>query len=166
MSKSKRIVKSAKEKMELVRNPGGALAAQALFRDNKTGVTKGLKVRSRSPLLKPAVFPVGRILSGIFKRTIVCIAGKGEKGRDKLGCLIEIVPDLNSVGVAIPATATLVGPLEITQEGDGTKEGTKFLSPYIGHMVEIEKLDDKIPSKKGQDAWNFLVAISDEKATV
>ncbi len=153
--------KSVKEKMELVANPNGANAALALFRDARSGVSKGLRVKSRSPLLKPAQFPTGRILSGIIKRLITCKVGVGEKkGSIKYGCLIEIVPDLNSVGVAIPATATLMSPLEITQHGEG--DATEFQTPYINHTVEIEKLEDKIPSQKGQSAWNFLVAISEE----
>lgn len=164
MKKGKQVVKTAKQKMELVANPGGASAALALFRDNKSGVSAGLKVKSRSPMLKPAQFPTGRILGGILKRLIRCVAGKNDDGSDKYGCLIEIVPDLNAVGVAIPATATLMGPLEITQHGTGLS--TEFKTPYINHQVEIEKLEDKIPSKKGQDAWSFLVAIGEEPVKV
>ena len=157
-------IKTPKQKMELVANPEGVAAALAMFRRNTDGVSPGLKVKSRSPMLKPSQFPEGRILSGIVKRLIRCVSGKNEDGSDKYGCLIEIVPEMNSVGVAIPATATLSGPLEITQKGAGAS--TEFSTPYIGHTIEIEKLPDKIPSKKGQSAWSFLVALSEKPVIV
>ena len=33
-------------------------------------------------------------------------AGQGDDGKDKAGCLIEIVPSLDAIGYAIPAVAT------------------------------------------------------------
>lgn len=158
--------KSTSEKMALVAQPhGGASTAMSLFKEAGAGVSEGMKVKSRSPMLKPADFPVGRILGGTIKRLIRCVAQAGKTAAGtKYGCLIEIVPDLNTVGVAIPATATLTSALEITESGSG--ESTEFKCPFIGHRVEIEKLEAKIPSKKGQDAWNFLVAVSEKPVTM
>lgn len=127
----------------------------------KTGLSSGMKVKSRSPMLKPDKFPTGQILSGIIKRLITCEAHR-DKDKVKSGCLIEIVPEWNAVGVAIPAVTTIMTALEITSDGDNGM-ATIYSTPYIGHRVEIEKLPERLPSKQGNAAWNFLVAVSEEK---
>lgn len=156
----------AEKRMELVSAPGNTdqLAMSAMFSKGKA-LNKGMTIKSRSPLLKPDLFPVGEIMTGIVKKLITCVAGKNDDGTDKAGCLIEIVPSLDTVGYAIPAVATLMSALEITHVRGSGKEAV-FSTPYLNHTVQIEKMAERIPSKKGQAAWMFLVAVSDEPVTV
>jgi hypothetical protein len=151
--------KTAKQRLELVKNDGGSQGMSAMFKSSG-GLSPGMKVKSRSPLLKPDKFPENQLLSGIFKRIITAHVGKGDDGEDKAGALIEIVPDMNAVGITIPAVATIATALELTHTGEGRE--TVFHSPFLGHRLEIQKLPERIPSRKGQAAWNFLVAISEE----
>lgn len=113
----------------------------------------GTIIKSLSPLIKPAEFPTGIKLVGKFTRLFTTHATK-----EKLGAGIEIIPHGMPVGIAIPATRTLQIALEI----DDAELGDKAKSPYIGRYIIVEKLPNKIPSKQGQDAWNFLVAILPE----
>jgi len=105
-------------------------------------------VISRSPMLKPAQMPLGKAVVGVFTKLITCHPQK-----DKLGNMAEIVPVGSKVGVCIPLTGVLKGALRVTGEGDDAE------SEFVGKEVAIQRLNDKIPSKKGQDAWNFIVAV-------
>jgi len=118
-------------------------------------VKEGFIVKSRSPMIKPAALKKGDAITGVFTKIITCVAGKNDDGTDKPGNLIELVPRGAQVGVAFPVTAVIRGALDITGVGD------KAESPHLGKEVIIQALgeENKIPSKKGQDAWNFIVAI-------
>lgn len=112
-------------------------------------------VKTMAPMIKPKDFPVGKVLVGRFKSIFETKPGKAEDGTDKLGEGIEIVPDGAQLGVAIPAGAVIRRALEI--EGRGAAATSKFL----GKTIAVQKLAEKIPSKKGNDAWNFVIAILD-----
>lgn len=136
----------------------GALATpsamQGGFVDRKEAVLpKGVIIKSFAPLIKPINWPKGKDgvnmrLVGKFVKIFTTQASK-----TKTGLGIEIVPDGAPVGVALPVTATLRTGLAISGEAENAK------SEYMGRYVAIELLDEKLPSKKGQSAWNFVVAI-------
>jgi hypothetical protein len=155
----------ATKRLELVENTGGtdALVNTAMFRAGG-GLDEGMTIKSRSPMLKPDKFPVGQLMTGIIKRLITCIVGQGDAGEDKAGCLVEIVPTLDTVGYAIPAVATISSALDITSTGKG--KDAVFETPYLNHRVQLEKMAERSPSKKGQAAWVFLVAVSDKPVIV
>lgn len=111
------------------------------------------KVVSMAPMLKPQQFPVGVVLVGKFAKIFATKPGKNEDGSDKTGEGFEIMPEGAKVGVALPAVAVLKRALEITGSGDAAT------SPHLGKTVAIQKLAEKIPSKKGNAAWNFIVEI-------
>lgn len=123
--------------------------------DSHASDMKGFVVKSRSPMLKPALIPTGKIIRGIFTKLITCVSALEKDGTKKPGNLIEIVKEGNQIGVAIPLTAVLANALEVTGKGDEAE------SKWLGHEIAIERLADKIPSKQGQDAWNFIVAIKE-----
>jgi len=134
--------------------PSGFVARSAI------APTKGLIVRSMSPMLKPLNWPKidgqNAVLVGTFTKvfdTAEFTEGTGKNAVKKKGTGVEIVPPGAPVGVALPVTATLRTGLEIT--GDG-KAAT---SPFVGRIVEVELLPEKIPSNKGNAAWHFVVAI-------
>jgi hypothetical protein len=84
-------------------------------------------------------------------------AAKGKEAVPaKYGNLIEIVPQGATVGAAVPTVATIKTALEITGEGDDA------VCPFIGYEVVLERLDGRIPSKRGNDAWNFIVALGEK----
>jgi hypothetical protein len=150
-TKSKRGPKGPRLELEQLNN--------SLFKDvDESEFSQPMRILSMSPMIKPDVFPTGKVLSGIFKGCITVIAGKNQDKSDKAGCLIEIVPSLDTLGYSIPAVATIMRALQITSIGEGHE--SKFTSPYINHLVQIRKMPEKIPSKQGQDAWHFLVAVS------
>lgn len=112
---------------------------------------EGAEINSMSPLVRPSEFPVGRVLVGKFTKIFETNPTPKKKGEG-----IEIVPNGSRVGIALPAVATLRTALKI--EG----EGKSATSEYIGRTIAVQLLPNKIPSKKGQDAWHFLVAIYPE----
>lgn len=113
------------------------------------------RVVSMAPMIKPAAFPVGVVLVGKFAKIFATKPGKNDDGSDKTGEGVEIMPDGAKVGIALPAVAVLKRALEITGSGDNAT------SPLLGKTVAIQKLAEKIPSKKGNSAWNFIVEIHD-----
>lgn len=113
----------------------------------------GAKVVSMAPMLKPSAFPVGVVLVGKFAKIFATKPGKNDDGSDKTGEGFEIMPEGAKVGIALPAVAVLKRALEITGSGDAAT------SPHLGKTVAIQKLADKIPSRKGNSAWNFIVEI-------
>lgn len=115
----------------------------------------GAVVKTMAQMVKPRDFPVGKVLVGKFVKIFETRPGKDESGNDKLGEGIEIVPDGAQIGVALPAGAIIRRALEI--EGKGAAATSK----YLGKTIAVQKLPDKIPSKKGNDAWNFVIAILD-----
>jgi hypothetical protein len=126
---------------------------------------EGVIVKSMSPLLKPANWPKidgqNAVLVGVFTKIFVTKSfteGSGKNAVQKDGIGVEIVPVGAPAGIALPVTATLKTGLDITGEG---KEAQ---SPYLGRIVEVELLADKIPSKKGNSAWHFLVGIHPENS--
>jgi hypothetical protein len=134
-------------------------AASAFVSRKSLAPVEGVIVKTMSPMLKPANWPqvdgenavlVGRMTkffkTGEFKRMV------GKKEEIVVGTGVEIIPEGAPVGVSLPVTATLRTGLAV--DGDGADAKSEFL----GRIVEVELLG-KVPSKKGQDAWNFLVAI-------
>jgi hypothetical protein len=145
--------------LSLVPAEKGVNVLTTLFRSKEEAATarpKDVVVKSMSPMLKPAQWPAGAVLVGKFVRLFETHPGNNEDGTPKLGEGIEIVPEGSPVGVSLPAVAVLRTALEISGKG---KEAT---SPFIGRIIEVELLG-KVPSKKGNDAWNFLVSIHPEK---
>lgn len=113
----------------------------------------GVIVKSMSPMIKLEKFPVGKVLVGVFTKCFKAGEFKNEDGTMRPGTGIEIVPKGAPVGIAIPLAATLRTGLEVVGTGNEAK------SQYFGREVAIKKMPDRIPSKKGQDAWNFIVLI-------
>lgn len=114
-------------------------------------------VKTLSPLLSPRDFPVGKVLVGRFTKIF-----ETNPTKDKKGVGIEIVPDGSRTGIALAAVATISQALEI----DDVSKGKQATSPHLGKIIAVQILPDKLPSKKGKDAWNFLVAILTENSTV
>jgi hypothetical protein len=112
---------------------------------------EGIIVKSMSPMIKPADFPVGRVFVGKFTKMFETSPDNKKKGEG-----IEIVPHGAPMGIAVPAVATIRQGLEIT----GT--GTEAKSPYIGRTISIQKMEKRIASKKGQAAWHFIIGIYPE----
>lgn len=124
---------------------------------------EGVIVKSMSPMLKPINWPVidgkNAVLVGVFTKCFKSgefTEGTGKNAVKKNGTGVEIVPAGRPVGAALPLTATLRTGLDVT--GDGAEA----VSPFFGRTVEIELLPEKIPSKKGNAAWHFTVAIYPE----
>jgi hypothetical protein len=137
--------------------------AYTLFTPAGASDVSKFKVKSRSPMIKPGAFPLGMQLRGVIKRLITCevqpavAAAKGKEAVPaKYGNLIEIVPLGGTVGAAVPTVATIKTALEIIGEGDDA------VCPFIGYEVVLERLDGRIPSKRGNDAWNFIVALGEK----
>ncbi len=112
---------------------------------------EGMIVRSMAPMIKPADWPVGKVLVGKFTKIFETNPTAKKKGEG-----IEIMPKGASVGVAVPAVATIRQGLEM--QGNGA-EAT---SEYLGRYIAIKKLEARLPSKKGQAAWHFVIAIYPE----
>ena len=128
-----------------------SVANSAMFSDaSNFSLPEGAEVVSRSPMLKPADFPDNKVLTGVFKKIFGTTPQDGKKS---VG--VEIVPPGGQIGVALPAVATIAQGLKI----DDCNKGADATSPYVGRVVSIQKLPGKLKSKRGQDAWNFLVAI-------
>jgi len=148
--------KEVNRKLTLVLGDALSPAAQtSAFVDSQELDGGGFTIKTRSPLIKPDKFPLDKVLKGVFTKLVPCICGKMEDGKDKWGNLIEIVPVGAKVGVALAATAVLRGALDITGVGEEAD------SIHIGKVVAIQRLPEKLPSKKGNDAWNFIVGIQD-----
>lgn len=128
----------------------------ALFVPDNFQMPEGTVVASMSPMIKPGDFPAGRRLLGKFSKLF-----KTKPADDKDGAGIEITPDGAPVGIAIAAVTTIARALKIEQ-----KNGEEPTSVYLGRYIVIERMEKKIPSKRGQDAWNFLVAILPEGFTM
>ena len=154
-TKNKKTVKSPAQKMALVKADGFTKniveAGTGMFTESGEGFGEDMEIKSRAPWIKPLNFPVGKLLTGVLKG-IGTRQSNQPDGRP--WCMLEIVPLSGGIGVAITATATITEALQITY-----KNGV-YETPFLGHKVSIEKLADKIPSKKGNDAWHFLVAVS------
>jgi hypothetical protein len=151
-------VKKADKRLALVKNEGGTATLAGMFQKGEAFESSGFIVKSRSPMLKPGDIPTDMVVVGVLRKLIVCNSGVGEDQKQKRGVLIELVPQGAQVGAAIPATAVIQGALDM--QGVGTENPT---CPYLGHEIAIRRLEEKIPSKKGNNAWNFIVAISSEK---
>lgn len=145
--------------------PSASAPSASPFKARSEVVTPaGVIVKSMSPMLKPAAWPVidgkNAVLVGVFTKTFNTAEfseGTGKDKKTKVGTGIEVVPEGAPVGVALPVTATLRTGLEITGDGAEAK------SPHLGCVVEIELLPERIKSKKGQAAWHFVVAIHPKK---
>lgn len=131
-------------------------AMSAFVSRSEANISDEAEVKSMSPMMKPDKWPAGKILTGRLKKFFTCGEFKDSNGNLKIGTGVEIVPEGAKVGVALALVATLRMGLEVT--GDG-KEAT---SDYIGRIVHVELLPDRLPSKRGQDAWHYLVAIEPE----
>lgn len=142
-----------------LRNSANAGSAVSLvpegFQDAKDfQMPEGAEIKVMSPMIRPVDFPVGKVLVGVFTKIFQTTPGKNEDGTDKKGFGVEIVPEGAQVGIALAAVATLKGALNIT----GTSmEDVK--SPYLGRTIAVQRSANRLPSKKGNDAWHFLVAI-------
>lgn len=123
---------------------------KGLFVGDDYVIPEGIEIRSMSPLIAPAQFPANRRLVGKFTKIFETEPTKGKKG---VG--VEIIPIGMTSGIALPAVTTLARGLGL----DDVEKGKDATSPYIGRYVMIERLPNKIPSKQGQAAWNFLVGI-------
>lgn len=154
----KKIVKTQKEKMQLVRGNALESAESPALMDADSMDTGEYTVISRSPMIRPGQLPLNKVLKGRLKRFITCTARPATKDEPaKLGTMMEIVPDGSQVGVALACTAILCGALRIQGVGETAT------SEFMGKNIAIRRLEEKAPSKKGQDAWNFIVAV-DEKS--
>jgi hypothetical protein len=69
---------------------------------------------------------------------------------------VEIIPVGAKVGVSLPLVATLKMGLQV-----GVVDGEP-VSALLGKVVHIQLLPEKLPSKKGQAAWNYLVGYEEE----
>lgn len=156
----KKLPALAGQGMELVR--GGVVSP--FQKRSEVTTPANVIVKSMSPMLKPTAWPmdgnspmvlVGKLTKffacGEFKRKV-----KGGKTETIVGTGCEIVPEGSPVGVALAVTAILRTGLGVV--GDGEKATSEFL----GRVVEVELLG-RVPSKKGQDAWNYVVAIHPAK---
>lgn len=125
---------------------------------DKTGfeLPEGAVIKSRSPMVPPKLFPVGKVLVGRFAKMFQTEPQKG-----KMGVGIEIIPYGSQIGIAVPAVATIAQGLEITGADKGL-EGAK--TPYLGRTIALQRMEGKLKSKKGQDAWHFIVAIYPENS--
>ena len=132
------------------------LAIMEAFQSENFQLPEGVEIKALSPMIKPIDFPVGRILVGKLTRIFETKPGQNEDGSAKKGEGLEIIPHGAKVGVSLPATAVLRTALDITGKGGEAKP------PYLGRYLAIQKTANKIPSKKGNDAWNFMVAIYPE----
>jgi hypothetical protein len=110
------------------------------------------KVISESPRIKPAQMEPGKPYMGTF-RSIQHFINKEKKEV----VLVELVPDGERIGFSLYATAMLRRYLEITGEAG------QLTSPYLGKYVKVVNPGDsaKVPSAKGQNAWNFIVEIEE-----
>lgn len=120
---------------------------------------EGAIVKVMSPLMRPKDFPVGKVLVGKFAKLFDTNPGENEDGTKKIGEGLEIIPPGSDIGIALPAVATLKTALEITRA-----PGQPAVSPYVGRIISVQKMENRIPSKKGNDAWHFIVAIHPESA--
>ena len=152
--------KAAAERMETIK---GNASIASMFQSAAHVDPNKYIIKSRSPLIKPHQMPEGQALIGVLQRFIGVEVGSGKDKR--VGTLAEFKPQGSAIGYAIPLTAVLRGALEVTGDGAGetTGDSGEAKSPFIGHEVVIQRMADKIPSKKGNDAWNFIVAISPER---
>jgi hypothetical protein len=156
MSKKTKAKATASERVENVRSNVGAI--NRFFKKASEVNREGFEVKSRPPTIKPVDFSPGMVLEGVLVGVHGIPATK--KGDGKPWCKIHIKPEGDRIGVEMAAGALLRSALEINAED---AEGAT--SPFIGHLVTIELGDPvKLPSKKGNDAWNFIVGISPDKA--
>jgi len=115
----------------------------------------GATVKSFSPIIKPADFPVGQVFVGKFTKIFHTREFPMTGGGKKQGYGIEIIPAGAQVGIALPLVATLATAIEFN-------EAAEIKSPFIGRTVAVQKGENKLKSTKGQDAWNFIVAVYPE----
>jgi hypothetical protein len=157
-SKGKNIVPSTRrEKLALEPDNGTQVSP---FLDRGSVSMENVRVTSMSPLIAPSKFPIGKILMGKFTKIFVtkefATDQQVKKGESRKGLGVEIMPAGAKVGIALPVVATLKTGLEIRGEGETAT------SENLGKTVYIELLPEKLKSKKGQDAWHFLVGIGEE----
>jgi hypothetical protein len=123
---------------------------------------EGVIVKSMAPMIKPSLWPKheGRnmVLVGIIGSCFKSGEWKDNASNTRFGTGVTITPAGATVGVSLPVTATLRTGLDITGDGKDAK------SAFEGRTVEIELLDAKIPSKKGNDAWHFIAGIHPEES--
>lgn len=149
----------AKGRMELVKNEGGASALSKMFKKREDINRKGFNVRSRPPTIKPTDFSPGMVLEGVLKSVERIEGTAHRKGESvKPWVKIHIVPEGEDIGVSMAAGAMIAQALDIEIGDDGAE------CPFIGHLITVELGDPiKLPSKKGNEAWNFVVAVSPDK---
>ncbi len=153
-SEKKKAVKTTAEKIVLVK--GDALSVPTNSSIYAEDGEDGFTIHSRSPMLKPAQMPEDKAIRGRFKRFVGCEVQPATKTKPaQIGTMIEIVPDGQHVGVVIPLTVVLRNALQVTGEGESAE------SPFVGKIIKIQKLAERIPSKQGQDAWNFIVGVKE-----
>lgn len=144
-------------------------ASGIFFKRSQVKATGKVIVKSMSPILKPINWPKidgqNVVVVGIFTKVVPLsefTEGQGKDEKTRQGYGVEIVPEGAPVGIVLPLVATLKTGLDITLD-DATRSGT---SMALGKTVEIELLPERIPSKKGQAAWHFIVAIHDQAPTL
>lgn len=130
----------------------------SMFKPKSKESLRGKEIKARSPIMTAALFPADQEVTGLFKRIAMLgeFKDKGSKEvRKSIG--IEIVPeDGVGIGIVVPVVAGIRFGLEITGEGEQAS------SQYIGRIITIQKEAEKIPSSKGNAAWNFIIAIHPE----
>lgn len=111
---------------------------------------EGAEVITMSPMLEPKKFPTGAVYRGVLKKVFVTNPPGGKKGEG-----IELVPVGADMGIAIAATANIKHALQIVTADNGVPT-----SPYVGRTIDLQLGNPpRLPSKKGSDSWNFVVAI-------
>jgi hypothetical protein len=143
---------ATKAKLELVKADGLA----SLLKKSGTVSKVGFKAKTRPPTMKPDMFQPGDVLEGILVGVHKIEGTKQKDGSQKSWCKIHIKPEGDELGVEMAAGGMIRFGLEITDEGDVAH------TPYIGRAIQIELGNPvRIKSKKGNDAWNFIVRVAD-----
>lgn len=130
-----------------------AMTDSLFVKNDALKLPSSVTVRSFAPMYKLDKFPTGVTAVGRLVKFFPCGKFKSEKGKPaREGTGFEIKPDGAPIGIALPLCATLRQGLAVSGEGENAT------SEALGCIVWIEKFEEKLPSKQGQDAWNFKVA--------
>lgn len=132
---------------------GGVLALGGFVPAGQFVKPEGAITKTMSPMVKPKDFPAGAVYTGVFARIFKTNPGLGDDGQQKEGEGVEIIPAGADIGISLPCVATLKTALGIQGKGESAT------SEYLGRTVAIQKMEQRIPSKKGQAAWHFIVSI-------
>jgi hypothetical protein len=120
-----------------------------------TKPVEGMEIRSLPMLVKPATLPDGAMVTGTFDS--ICTLPLPDGGFSR-----AIVLSNGNVKIAVPATAVIARALGLPEIGKDAKleaAQAACTSPDLGKVIAIQKTGRKLPSKKGQDAWEFIVAV-------